>query len=347
MLARALRLSHALEIAFYVVLAMSVCDVSLATAIPLALLSMLALRALIIAVTYGYSWVHRSPPAEHAQGGQAECPPHFSVSSHSPPPRLTIAEVIRMVLGEYLSFVVSFLILFPFERWWMGDDRLRPLPAPVGEGDDRQLPVLLIHGYGCSRGAWWWLRAHLEAAGWTVATISLEPIYTSIDNYVDPVARRIDAVLAATGAERLILVGHSMGGLVSRAYLQRYGDARVARLVTLGTPHQGSELARLGFGANGREMRPNSAWLQALASPPAAVGTVAIYSPHDNFVLPAERLELPGAQSQTINGVGHLAMLFSPRVIQALLAVLEQTQPRAIRAARAARAASEGEDRDA
>jgi triacylglycerol lipase len=342
MLARALRLSHALELTLYVIVAMSLCNASFAAAIPLALLLMLALRALIIAVTYGCAWVYRSRPSPTVLLEGAK---HAPDSPHLPPPplppRLSVAERIRMVLGEYLSFVFSFLLLFPFERWWMGDDRLQPLTGPAAEDRDCRLPVLLIHGYGCSRGAWWWLRAHLEAAGWTVATISLEPVYTSIDNYVDPVARRIEAVLAATGAERLILVGHSMGGLVSRAYLQRYGEARVARLVTLGTPHQGSELARFGFGANGRQMRPHSAWLQALASPPAAVDTVAVYSPQDNFVLPPARLELPGAQSRTISGVGHLAMLFSPRVIQALLAVLEQTQ------ARVTSAVSEGEDRGA
>ncbi|WP_291995391.1 alpha/beta fold hydrolase [Candidatus Accumulibacter sp. ACC003] len=212
----------------------------------------------------------------------------------------------------------------------MGDDRL-PSPAGgkrrQGEGSDapeQRPPILLVHGYGCSRAAWWWLRARLEAAGWSVATISLEPIYTSIDNYVEPLARRIDAVLATTGAERLILVGHSMGGLVARAYLQRYGEKRLARLLTLATPHQGSELARLGIGENGRQMRPHSRWLQALAKPGPALPTLAIYSPQDNFVMPPSLLELPGARSETIDGVGHLAMLYSPRVVQVLLAALDE-----------------------
>lgn len=318
MLARALRLSHALELTLYVILAMSVCDASLVVALGLAVLAMLALRAVVIAVTYAYAGAYASLA-----------------------PRLSSRQRVLMVLGEYLSFVVTFLVIMPFERWWMGDDRL-PRQATEGQGltaaapEDSRPPILLIHGYGCSRACWWWLRAHLEAAGWSVATISLEPIYTSIDDYVDPVARRVDEVLAAIGATQLVLVGHSMGGLVSRAYLQRYGGARVARLVTLGTPHQGSELARLGFGDNGRQMRPHSPWLQALASPPASVDTVALYSPQDNFVMPPALLELRGAQNQAIAGVGHLAMLYSPRVVQALLTVLEQTAARCPRAVTAA-----------
>lgn len=309
MLARALRLSLALELALYVALATYLCDASFPAAIALALLAILSLRALVVAITYAYARAYRSSA-----------------------PRLSRRQTILMALGEYASFVVTFIVVMPFERWWMGADRLQRQAAKsrasAGTVDDRRPPILLIHGYGCSRGAWWWLRQHLEAAGWTVGTISLEPIYTSIDNYVDPLARRIEEVLAATAAEKVTLVGHSMGGLVSRAYLQRHGDARVARLVTLGTPHHGSELARLGFGDNGRQMRPRSAWLQALADPPATVRTVAIYSPHDNFVMPPSLLELRGAHNQPIDGVGHLAMLYSPRVIQALLMVLGQTTAR-------------------
>jgi triacylglycerol lipase len=182
--------------------------------------------------------------------------------------------------------------------------------------------VLLVHGYGCSRAAWWWLRRRLQAAGWMVATINLEPIYCSIDDFTAPLARRIDAVLAETGAERLILVGHSMGGLVARAYLQRHGEARVAGLVTLGTPHQGSGLAHLGYGLNARQMRPGSPWLEALAKPGPGLATVVIYSPHDNFVMPQANLRLPAAVDRPLDGIGHLAMLFSPRVADTLLAVL-------------------------
>jgi pimeloyl-ACP methyl ester carboxylesterase len=89
-----------------------------------------------------------------------------------------------------------------------------------------------------------------------VATINLEPIYTSIDDFVDPLARRIDAVLAETGAERLILVGHSMGGLVARAYLQRYGEVAGGRASDPGnaTPGQSPGAHRLW-----RERPPDAA----------------------------------------------------------------------------------------
>jgi triacylglycerol lipase len=293
MLASILRLFIVLEIVFYVMLALRFLDASPAGAALVVLLGMLTVRALIVSVTYAFAWAF-----------------------HSPSSRLSVLQALRMVLAEYGAFIANFMLILPFDSLWMGPDRLKPANG--------RLPLLLIHGYGCSRGVWWWLRRRLEAAGWTVATISLEPIYTSVDNFAEPLAQRIDAVLAETGAQQVILVGHSMGGLVARTYFRRFGTQRVARLVTLGTPHFGSKLARLGMGENGRQMEAGSAWLEALARETAMPETVAIYSPHDNYVMPQANLELPGAQNKVLYGLGHLAMLFSPRVAHVLLAVLEK-----------------------
>jgi len=300
MLARSLALALLLEVAFFVGLAVYGFDASPASAGAIALAGVLVLRALLISVIYALAR-------------------RWSVDV----PRLSPGQRLGMVLGEYAAHVLTFIVIFPLERWWMAPDRLRP--ATSRSDTQGGTPVLLVHGYCCSRGSWWWLRRRLEAAGWTVATITLEPIYAAIDSYVEPLARRIDAVLKETGAGQLVLVGHSMGGLVARAYLQRFGDARVKRLITLGTPHQGSRLADLGLGENGRQMRPGSRWLQSLAVPPAAVDPLVIYSPHDEFVLPASLLQLSVGRHNAIPGLGHLAMLYSPRVWLALQQGLEQT----------------------
>jgi triacylglycerol lipase len=179
-------------------------------------------------------------------------------------------------------------------------------PDRLGKAGGGRLPLLLIHGYQCNRAFWFWQRPLLEAAGWVVATHSLEPVYSDIDAYAEGIARRIDEVLAATGAPQLILVGHSMGGLASRAYLRRHGVAKVARLVTLGSPHQGTLLASLGLGPNARQMRIGSPWLRALAAPLPA-GSVSIYSCHDNYVYPQQACStLQGAANVAIGGVSHL-----------------------------------------
>lgn len=288
MLAIVLRILISLEIVLYATLAVHLLDASPLAAGLLAVAALLGVRLALTLLTYGFAWKHQSPAST-----------------------LGPARKLRMILAEWGAFVANFVVLSPFESLWMGPDRLRvSVERP---------PILLVHGYGCSRAAWWWLRRRLEARGWVVATINLEPIYADIERYVEPLAQRIDAVLAETGASRLVLVGHSMGGLVARAYLRRHGPDKVSRVVTLGTPYGGSELARIGFGANGRQMVPGNDWLTQLTEYPQPVETTTIFSPHDNYVMPQKNLELTGAQRLALDGLGHLAMLYSPRVADALL----------------------------
>jgi pimeloyl-ACP methyl ester carboxylesterase len=221
---------------------------------------------------------------------------------------------VRRGLLEGLREVGALVVLSgvqPFERMILGRD------APAESAAD-QVPLLLIHGYCCNRGFWWWLKPRLEARGRSVATLTLEPLFGDIDRYAEQVARRVEALCRETGAGKVVLVGHSMGGLAARAYLRRYGEARVVRLVTLGTPHRGSVLARFGIGRNSRQMEPGSAWLRELELSPLLVPCIACYSSGDNLVMPAAAM-LAGAENRALLGVGHLAMSISPLVLEALL----------------------------
>ncbi len=225
---------------------------------------------------------------------------------------------LRVIAAEFGAMVLLFGMAIPFERIWLAPDRLGHCAA-------RRTPLLLIHGYQCNRGFWFWLRRKLEAIGWTVATHDLEPVYAGIDDYSEGIARRIEQVLVATGAVQVILVGHSMGGLASRAYLRRYGAGKVAKLVTLGTPHQGSYLARFGLGVNARQMRIGSLWLAELAAnetlPP---GSVSISSQHDSYVRPGfSRLAPGGGRDVVVRGVGHLGLVLSSAVFARLQEALE------------------------
>jgi triacylglycerol lipase len=268
----------------------------------------LGLRAYIVLLSYGFLATGSSPVPQHLQVGTAG--------------------MLRMMWEEYIGLFVLFVIIMPYEAYWMGRDRLAlsesRKSASTSSASSRP-PLLLIHGYQCNRGFWYWLRPHLEAAGWIVATHSLEPVLADIDSYADGVEKRIDEVLAETGATQVILVGHSMGGLVSRAYLRCYGDTKVARMISLGSPHHGSRLAVLGWGPNGKQMRIGNPWLRALESVTLPPGSVSIYSVHDNQVVPQRQCsELPGIRNVAIGGVSHLGMAFSPMVLRTLLDELER-----------------------
>ena len=280
MLPVALLIGLVAELALYATFVRHFLDTSWGISAIAAVVAVLGLRAGIVAVTWAFARAYPSPAR-----------------------RLTAAESVRMLFGEYAAFLLIFVVILPFERLWMGRDRLRPCPRPL----------LLVHGYSCSRGVWWLTRRRLEAAGHTVATVSLAPPYTSIGKLVPQLGERIEKVCQATGADRVVLVAHSMGGLVCRSYLARHGSDRVERLITIASPHSGSELARIGIGQNAREMEPGSRWLKDLGQAGLPVPAVAIRTAHDNFVMPQDNQRLPGAIDVALEAIGHLAVLFSRR----------------------------------
>lgn len=285
MLAAALRFSLCLELLGYGLLAAHAYSLPALPAAICAVLALAGFRAGVVTVTYLYAWAF-----------------------HSPAPRLGLWQAGRMVLAEYLAFLRLFLLIQPFERQWMGADRILP---------GRPL-LLLVHGYGCNRGAWWWLRSRLEGLGYAVATLNLEPVYGDIDGYVATLDARIESACREAGCEQLVLVGHSMGGLVARAYLATRGEQRVRQLVTIASPHAGTALATIGYGRNARQMEAGSGWLQSLAQKPLGVPATSLRTSHDNFVMPQDNQRLPGAADVELPGLGHLALLFSPRTLDAL-----------------------------
>jgi len=189
----------------------------------------------------------------------------------------------------------------------------------------------LVHGYLCNRALWLWLRRRLRQDAIPVATVNLEPLFGGIDGFAEQLDARIEALLAETGADRVVLVTHSMGGLVARAYLRRYGAGRVARLIALAAPNAGTEVARVALGRNAREMEPNSVWLRRLAADePQLVPTLSIWSEADEIVVPQDSSRLSRTSEKVLPALGHLAMVFSSEVADILRAELANQSRNAV-----------------
>ena len=193
-------------------------------------------------------------------------------------------------------------------RWLMRE----PAPAPA------MAPVLLLHGVLCNAGALRGLRDDLAARGiGPLYALSYGPPLASIEVFAGQVAVKVDAILAATGASRVAIVGHSMGGLVARAYLRRYGPRKASLVITLGTPHHGSVHAWLFPGISLAQLRPGNAWLAELnraEGAPAGVRLVSLWSWHDSMVAPQTSARLAGAENIELAGIGHNALLGERRV---------------------------------
>lgn len=117
--------------------------------------------------------------------------------------------------------------------------------------------VLLVHGLDEPGGVWEDLAPALAADGHRVLRFDYANDQACARSAAELAAALV--ALRALGVERVSIVGHSMGGLVARDTLTRPGMLealpvpRVERLIMVGTPNKGSELARLRFVAEGRE----------------------------------------------------------------------------------------------
>jgi pimeloyl-ACP methyl ester carboxylesterase len=176
---------------------------------------------------------------------------------------------------------------------------------------DRRV-VVLLHGLGSSPASLWLLAARLRRAGWAVAVPRLGGRWRTLAEAADRIAIALDQ-LRETHATADVVVAHGIAGLAVRLLLACRGRRLgVRRLVTLGTPHRGT----LSGWSLAHEIRPGSAALTELARLPlpAGVEAVAIASPDDALIVPAENASWPEACNVSVDGSGHLHLLVSARV---------------------------------
>ena len=186
--------------------------------------------------------------------------------------------------------------------------------------------ALLVHGIYDSATSMAWLKRTLENRGWKVSAISLTPNNGSIS--FDVMARQVEGFVAANYApdEKFDLVGFSMGGLVCRYYIQKFGGAgRVRRFVTISAPNNGSLLAWLWHGDGVREMRPGSDMLRELnsnAAELAALEYTSIYTPLDLAVVPSTSSRLSIARNVIAWVPLHPLMLLMSKPLRMVAEVL-------------------------
>jgi pimeloyl-ACP methyl ester carboxylesterase len=213
---------------------------------------------------------------------------------------------------ETFAFWRTFVVLMPFEKYWMGEEKSLPF-AP------HATPILLIPGYGCNRALWFDLERALKAAGRPVMSLTFDAPFADIDQLARQVNTQIALARGQTGAGHVLLVGHSMGGLVARAQIAQHGGDGVAGLIALATPHRGSLLARLAYGPNARQMEPDNAWLAALNAKGSPVPVHAFWAGRDELVSPPESARLPGAAETCVPLAGHYSLLRHREVLKAIL----------------------------
>jgi pimeloyl-ACP methyl ester carboxylesterase len=186
-------------------------------------------------------------------------------------------------------------------------------------------PVVLVHGFAGSSTSWSAVRRALREDGRAVVSFDYRPWASSVDKLADQLVETVEDVLATTGAGKVHLVGHSLGGVIIALALTRDGLAEhVDLVVTLGSPFSGTPWAgMLPLGPLVRALRPGSPLLRRLAAAPAPAGVrwLAFASTLDPIV-PADRA-VPANRQATrvmIDAAGHCGMLLDPEVIARIVA---------------------------
>lgn len=188
-------------------------------------------------------------------------------------------------------------------------------------------PVLLVHGFGGTKASWAVIAQALSDRGITVDTMTYSPLGNSVEQLADELVAAVERTLSRTGADKVHLVGHSLGGVViAQAIASGVLLGLVDTVVTLGSPFGGSPWAGLlPFGALLRALRPGSPLLRRLAAAPLPDGVrwLSVTAALD-IIVPGPRSVPTCADVETItvDGVGHLGMLINRRVVGYIVAAL-------------------------
>jgi len=201
--------------------------------------------------------------------------------------------------------------------------------------DNRQIlrkprPILMVHGYLNSGFVWDFHKKYLSQQGFgPIYTIDLKPHFQSIHEHALKVQQKARQIAQETACSDLILIGHSMGGLVSYYYAANLAPGlSVSQIITIGSPLQGTHVAKIGLGQCARDMEIGSKLLQDLHQSIDQCKGVKFYNiaayPDELIVPCTSAIFKSDPQNQLyLEDIGHAAMLMSKRVAKQLGVWLE------------------------
>jgi triacylglycerol esterase/lipase EstA (alpha/beta hydrolase family) len=223
-------------------------------------------------------------------------------------PRLPFPRVVHWLHAmsfELLALLtVAALRLFPLKQTQLGNGR----------------PILMVHGYANHGGVWILLKKRLEILGYgPIYTINLGHPFRSIYHYAEKVKMKAQEVASKTGRSDLILIGHSMGGLVSSLYATTLAlPNTVTDVITIASPLSGTPMAKIAIGLNAREMELNSEFTQKLRQAISANKEIRFHhiaTKSDQVVIPGISAVIPDHKNLILEDLGHVGILYSQRVV--------------------------------
>jgi triacylglycerol lipase len=238
--------------------------------------------------------------------------------------------LVRGILSSICSNVVV-VCLFPLgfvKRLWMPDPTGSKVDTKAGTKVNTG--VVLIHGIYHNASAWAYYRWRLKRKGYSrIHAFSYSSwnatfwdIYEKFETWMKQVERDCPG-------EDMVMVGHSLGGLLAKTYAgkrDKSTSAVIRRVITLGSPFKGSKMVVLGFGALADSLRYQGPLVRELEKyqPSTQLPCVAFYSPVDNMVLPTESMIPPaGWKQEQTAPIGHVASLYHGPTFKRVFSYIE------------------------
>jgi triacylglycerol lipase len=212
------------------------------------------------------------------------------------------------------------------------------------ESQSGEKHVVVLHGLAMNRLWMTGISEHLRKRGYTVHDISYPTRSKNFETLVD---EHLAPVMLTIPAEKVDFVVHSMGGLMVRLYAAKYGAGKIGRVVMLGTPNHGSEVADFMkswtafgwyFGEVGKSLGTTAEDIFAKLPPvPFECGVIAgetgwlhfptnalvdIPKPNDGIVS-VESTKVPGMKEHIVIPADHSLMVWMPKIWKLASAFLE------------------------
>lgn len=200
-----------------------------------------------------------------------------------------------------------------------------------GFDNHKQKPILLIHGYLHSSLVWFYHGRKLKNNGFgPIYTINLKKPFSSIERHALEVKQQVKIIQEETNRSDLILIGHSMGGLVASYFALNLAEKNtVSDVITIGSPLKGTIIANFAIGISAKEMRRNSDFIKNLNKKLLMEENINFYhiaSQTDQLIRPYTSALLGNKEDRQyiLNGIGHASMLYSKKVNDKISSWLSQ-----------------------
>ena len=178
-------------------------------------------------------------------------------------------------------------------------------------------PVVFVHGYTGDASNWVTAMGVFRLNGWSSSDLFAYEYDSYGDNVTNArgLASFVDNVKARTGASKVAIVNHSMGGLVSQYYLKVLGgNTSVSHLASIAGANHGTTYAGACLiYTTCQQMYPGSSFISQITAgdeTPGSTQYATWYSACDGVILPYTSTRLSGATNNNVlcqNHIGYLA----------------------------------------